>query len=452
VTCDPLSAIPCPAKEGCYFDYHDEWAFICQPAGTDGAGEFCWSDEYNCQPGFDCVLEGEIYPGMGMYYGYCEQLCALGDDAACPVASSCEPMPDVGTVGYCELCEVGKECGAGCCESYQSCVAGACVNNPYGIDAMLGTFNAIGVVDADSPHILMEVPIPSSDGTPDVLQIELYDSVLTTGTFALGVGAEANYQTCNKCVRLFARNASNKTVAGYFATGGTLHITSVTGGIFATLTDVTFEQVEIDSEFRSTPHPSGCKTFVSQANVRGSSCDPARVCGGSCCGPTQYCDNAAVPNKCFTHPVPPNNACSGYTWLTVDGAPISGTTIGASADYGMILSPACQEQSSSYAGRGSEVVYRLDVLLSGIYRVTVTPSSSYDCSVWVAHEVCGVSGTPLLDSGRRCVAASDVGGKGAVQVVDILPTGGMGTYYIFVDSYYPDEAGDFTIQVERFTW
>jgi len=98
----------------------------------------------------------------------------------------------------------------------------------------------------------------------DEVHIELYNNegVFTggsvrTGTFAL-TGAEIQYSTCGACVRLFEGGSSRN----FLATGGTLTLTSVSGNLTGTLTNVTFVEVTIASGFVSTPVPGGCTSAI----------------------------------------------------------------------------------------------------------------------------------------------------------------------------------------------
>jgi len=85
---------------------------------------------------------------------------------------------------------------------------------------------------------------------------------LRTGTFTL-TGAEIQYATCGVCVTLREFDAQGGTTARYMATAGTVTLSSISGRLTGTITNATFQHVNIDgSTFTSTPHPDGCATAI----------------------------------------------------------------------------------------------------------------------------------------------------------------------------------------------
>lgn len=111
--------------------------------------------------------------------------------------------------------------------------------------------------------------------TPDVLQVELYAGFaafqgadITAKTIQLS-GDELNYKSCGACVRVFADVPQmGDSPAQYFATGGTLQLTSVSGSLQGTLTNVTLEKVTVDpNDFTSTPVGDGCTTKIVSASM-----------------------------------------------------------------------------------------------------------------------------------------------------------------------------------------
>ena len=98
----------------------------------------------------------------------------------------------------------------------------------------------------------------------DYVDIELYPGEgvfaggsVRTGTFSL-IGAELQYSTCGACVRLF----DGRSAKQFLATGGTLTLTSVSGNLTGTLTNVTFVEVTMDGSWVSTPVPGGCTSSI----------------------------------------------------------------------------------------------------------------------------------------------------------------------------------------------
>lgn len=104
----------------------------------------------------------------------------------------------------------------------------------------------------------------SASGMPDAVQLELYanfgafaGSDIHTGTFQL-TGDEANYATCGVCLRMFTdlhmQGSDIASTDDYFATAGTVTLSTITGNTFSgTLSNVTFQHVNIGSDFTSTP-------------------------------------------------------------------------------------------------------------------------------------------------------------------------------------------------------
>lgn len=111
---------------------------------------------------------------------------------------------------------------------------------------------------------------------PTLLSLELYagagaftgSKTIKTGTFQLS-GDEVNYATCGVCVLLYTQFDSQMMtiVDSYMATGGTVKLTSVNGTLTGTITDATFEHVQIDPDtFESTPDPSMCKSALTSVS------------------------------------------------------------------------------------------------------------------------------------------------------------------------------------------
>ncbi|HEY5922485.1 MAG TPA: hypothetical protein VIV11_12475 [Kofleriaceae bacterium] len=109
------------------------------------------------------------------------------------------------------------------------------------------------------------------DMMPDIVQVELYAGVaafmgtdITPKTIQIA-GEELNYRTCGACVRIFADATQQAVAAQYFATGGTLTLTSTTGNLTGTLSNITMTKVTIAQDFTSTPVNDGCNTTITNA-------------------------------------------------------------------------------------------------------------------------------------------------------------------------------------------
>jgi hypothetical protein len=130
---------------------------------------------------------------------------------------------------------------------------------------------APGVGDPATPDAISFQGDLNADATPDVLQIELVSGYgvflegVTTGTFPLA-DDELNYATCGLCVRVFTdvEDGGGHAMQQYFATGGTVTITSIDPNITGTVTDVDFVEVTVatDGTYTTTPVTDGCSTAV----------------------------------------------------------------------------------------------------------------------------------------------------------------------------------------------
>jgi len=103
-----------------------------------------------------------------------------------------------------------------------------------------------------------------SSGMPDAVQLELYAGAgafaggdIRTGTFQL-TGSDAQYATCGVCLRIFTdlhmQGSAVASTDDYLATAGSVTLTSVSGTTFSgTISNATFQHVNIGSDFTSTP-------------------------------------------------------------------------------------------------------------------------------------------------------------------------------------------------------
>ena len=107
----------------------------------------------------------------------------------------------------------------------------------------------------------------------DAVQLELYAGIgafdgadISAKTIEL-TGDELNYKTCSVCVRIFADATQQSAAAQYFATGGTVTLSSVSGTLKGTLSNVTLTKVTVADDFTSTPVNDGCNTTITTATM-----------------------------------------------------------------------------------------------------------------------------------------------------------------------------------------
>ena len=94
------------------------------------------------------------------------------------------------------------------------------------------------------------------------------DTSPTTGTVDLSSPDEQAYDTCGACVQLGTNLGSGGVPKDlWMPTSGTLNVTSWTGTLTATLTNVKLRHVIIDpNTFETTPAPSGCTTTITSGS------------------------------------------------------------------------------------------------------------------------------------------------------------------------------------------
>lgn len=137
-----------------------------------------------------------------------------------------------------------------------------------------------------TPDFVSYAGAVNADAQPDILGLQLYDGF---GVFANGIvpgtysitGDETQFATCGACVFLLTDfDGMNFADDGYLATGGTLTITSVSP-LQGSVDGITFQHVEIDTMFMSTPHPDGCTSALTAASFdTETTMGSAQVCGG----------------------------------------------------------------------------------------------------------------------------------------------------------------------------
>jgi hypothetical protein len=117
--------------------------------------------------------------------------------------------------------------------------------------------------------IVMRAPLEA--GTPfDELELQLWagygalENGFASGTYPI-TGDELRYSTCGVCVFLSTDRTDESTyVDDYFATGGTVTLTSVDGVLTGSVSGLTFEHVTLDSG-DTEPVGDGCDTAVGAA-------------------------------------------------------------------------------------------------------------------------------------------------------------------------------------------
>ena len=127
----------------------------------------------------------------------------------------------------------------------------------------------------------------------DIVQLELWDGqgaftggVVRTGTFQI-TGAELSYATCGICLRA-AGDKGTALAKTYFATGGTVEITSVGAAgstLTAKITNATFAEVNA----QNVKVTNGCAANLSNVQVSGTVVDVGGGGGGGGTGGGAAC-------------------------------------------------------------------------------------------------------------------------------------------------------------------
>ncbi len=217
----------------------------CYPNGTCNAGLTCASNV--------CVSLGDGGAGRG------------GGGGTTGAAGSTGGAGASGTAGT-----AGSTAGAG---GGASGTAGAGGNATCLTAANHGSLGSKTAPNASlDTATLLTWALPLEAATPgDTVDVQLFADLgvfeaqggFVTGTFQLA-GDELNYSTCGLCVLIYENVAANGDYRGaYMATSGTVTLTSVTGTLTGTLSNIKFQHVTVDSStFISTPHADGCRSAV----------------------------------------------------------------------------------------------------------------------------------------------------------------------------------------------
>lgn len=94
------------------------------------------------------------------------------------------------------------------------------------------------------------------------------EEVISPGTYPIA-GPELNFSTCGVCIFLDANVVGTGTPEEiYFATGGVLVIAEIGANFRATVRDLTFERVTLETvpPYRSVPAGDGCRTRIDLAS------------------------------------------------------------------------------------------------------------------------------------------------------------------------------------------
>jgi hypothetical protein len=133
------------------------------------------------------------------------------------------------------------------------------------------------------------------------------------------------------------------------------------------------------------------------------------------------------------------DTCAAATVIATLPFNDSGNTAGAT-DQGLFLNATCAG-GGAVSREGPDLVYTFTVGTGSSLTFTLTPSASYDATIYIV-------GT--CTSGSSCVVESDTGIEGQTETIGPR-TFNPGTYYLYVDSIYPVDdklgSGTYTLSV-----
>ncbi len=277
---------------------------ICND-GVDNDGDGATDcDDSECAGAFSCDVDVEVCDNSVDDDGDAAVDC---DDADCAADPACAGSVEVCNDTVDNDGDSAIDCDDSDCAADPACTGGACL-----ADADYGAATVSNqLVDDGLPDGLVVGGELNADA--DLLVVELYAGFgamsggIVPGTYALA-GDDLNYATCGLCLRLFSEDTED---AGYFATGGTVTITSVSPNAVIDVSNATFEHVEVDpTTFESTPHADGCTSAITSASFdtpvgteicdnmmdddgdTDVDCDDADCAADpACAGPVEICDN-----------------------------------------------------------------------------------------------------------------------------------------------------------------
>jgi hypothetical protein len=307
------------------------------------------------------------------------------------------------------------------------------------------------------------------DGNPAVYQIAFYSGIddPLTGTFDLTQGNQANYETCSVCVRVLTYDDTGTIVKRFYQNGGSLTLNQnpfTTKTLDATITNLSLEEVTIDSSAHSDPVPGGTCLTYNGASWMHDFVPNAWTCqhgqygsGGNCtcnCGiqdPDCEVDhtlegcttgNACWDGACVTAPT--NDTCqTAGTALTL-GTAVTGTTAGAKHNYNKDLD-VCTGNAPDYDQSGPDVAYQVALTQGVSYTVALT-GVAMDADLGVS--LVGPGAATICDANpiATCVKGADQMGGGGSETFQYTPAT-TGTYFVIVDSFDPSVGGAFTLTV-----
>ena len=144
---------------------------------------------------------------------------------------------------------------------------------------------------------------------------------------------------------------------------------------------------------------------------------------------------AGAPSTDASAPVRPSavaaggDTCATATVIATLPYNDSGNTTNATDTQPFFLNSACAG-GGMVTRPGPDVVYSITVFPGNSLTFTLTPSATYDPTLYIVGGSCG--------SGSGCVVESDTGGEGQVETIGPR-TFNPGTYYVYVDSIFSPE-------------
>jgi hypothetical protein len=113
---------------------------------------------------------------------------------------------------------------------------------------------------------------------PDTLDVQLYKSFAPFGPMlapmTISLTGQNDFSTCGACVLfhpMYSDGVEIRAQTNYIATAGTLTVTVVPTGtttkLMATLSNVTFQHVTIDSSFKTTVAADNCTVTLTSATI-----------------------------------------------------------------------------------------------------------------------------------------------------------------------------------------
>ncbi len=180
----------------------------------------------------------------------------------------------------------------------------------------------------------------------------------------------------------------------------------------------------LDANCAMTPTCSVCmptgaeSTDASCSDGRDNDCDRAIDCADPGCATTMAC-----------RPTPPNDTCTSPILVGVPSV-TTGTTAGATANFTPVTAgfPGCN------GGAGPDLVYTFNITAST--PLTIDLTGGFDTVVYVRRDTCM--------AGTQTACNDDSGATTSSRVAFVAAPG---TYYVFVDGFSANNAGNFTLTI-----